>query len=206
MARPRAGGSVGWQRQRAWMEVFSSALTTYSSVLSGSPCHWRAYRSSTRAALGSKSGSRGKIQLRCAHGRIASSASQRQMVVPEISATRPRLMTSLRMSGTCSRDSGRPRRLGSSQAIAFTSTTSSGGKNAWASPPGPLLEPVEALGEEALAPLGHDLPPGAQARRDLVIVEAFGRHEHDLGSHDVSIRQRVPAGPRLRGPAVLLAS
>jgi hypothetical protein len=31
------GGSVGWQRQRAWMEVFSSALMTYSSSPSGTP-------------------------------------------------------------------------------------------------------------------------------------------------------------------------
>ncbi len=37
-------------------------------------------------ALASKSGSRGKIQLRIVHGRRASSASQRQIVEPEISA------------------------------------------------------------------------------------------------------------------------
>ena len=50
------GARVGWQRQRAWMEVFSSALMTYSSSPSGSPSQVRAYRSSTRAALSRKSG------------------------------------------------------------------------------------------------------------------------------------------------------
>jgi hypothetical protein len=64
-------------------------------------------------ALASKSGSRGKIQLRDVHGRSASSASQRQMVAPEISATSPRRTTSSRMSGTCSREKGSPSSAGS---------------------------------------------------------------------------------------------
>src|SRR6266516_1397163 len=187
------------------MLVFSSALITWSSASSGSPCHCRAYRSSTRAALASKSGARGKIQLRWDQGRIASSASQRQMVVPEIAATRPRVMTSSRMSGTCRRESGRPRRLSSSQAIALTSMTTSGGKDAWPSSPGSLLEAAEPLGEEALAPLGDDLATGVQTGRDLVVVKARGRHEHDLGPHDIPIRQRVPAGLGLQHLAFLAA-
>src|SRR6266516_1126500 len=187
------------------MLVFSSALITWSSASSGSPCHCRAYRSSTRAALASKSGARGKIQLRWDQGRIASSASQRQMVVPEIAATRPRVMTSSRMSGTCRRESGRPRRLGSSQAIALTSMTTSGGKDAWPSSPGSLLEAAEPLGEEAFAPLGDDLAAGVQTGPDLVVVEARSRHEHDLGPYDIPIRQRVPAGLGFQHLAFLVA-
>src|SRR6266700_1456288 len=187
------------------MLVFSSALVTESSASSGSPCHCRAYRSSTRAALASKSGARGKIQLRWDQGRIASSASQRQMVVPEIAATRPRVMTSSRMSGTCRRESGRPRRLGSSQAIALTSMTTSGGKDAWPSSPGSLLEAAEPLGEEAFAPLGDDLAAGVQTGPDLVVVEARSRHEHDLGPYDIPIRQRVPAGLGFQHLAFLVA-
>ncbi len=170
IARAAAGGSVGWQRQRHWIEVFSSAETTYSSSASSSPCHSRAYRSSTRAALASKSGARGKIQLRCAQGRIASVASQRQIVVPEISATRPRAMTSVRMSGTNSRDSGRPSRLGSSQAIALTWMATSGGKGRGSSAAGTFLQAGQPLGGKALAPLGDDLPAGVQPRGDLVVV------------------------------------
>ena len=60
---------------------------------------------------------------------MASSDSHRQMVVPEISAAMPRETTSAEMSGTCRRDKGTPRRLGSSQASAFTDTTTSGGKD-----------------------------------------------------------------------------
>ncbi len=53
---------------------------------------------------------------------MASSDSQRQTVVPETSASIPRVTTSLTMSGTYSRESGTPRRFGSSQVIAFTVT------------------------------------------------------------------------------------
>jgi hypothetical protein len=66
--------------------------------------------------LGLEVGARGKIQLRCDQGLMASAASQRQIVVPEISATRPRAMTSARMSGTKRGRQG----LGSSQAMALT--------------------------------------------------------------------------------------
>lgn len=53
-----------------------------------------------------------EIQLRVVQGRSASSASQRQMVAPEISATNPRRSTSLRISGTCNREMGRPSSVG----------------------------------------------------------------------------------------------
>jgi hypothetical protein len=93
------------------------------------------------------------------------------MVVPEISAVRPRVMTSLRISETCRRDSGKPRRLGSSQASALTSMTSSGGKGLGSSSPWAFGKAAEPLGEAALAPLGDDLAAGVQAGRDLVVVE-----------------------------------
>ncbi len=97
-------------------------------------------RSSTRAALSSKSGARGKIQLRWVQGLIASSSSQRQMVMSEIEATSPRRITSAWMLGTCRREKGSPRRAGSSHAMALTATTSSGGKNRAAARAGALLE------------------------------------------------------------------
>jgi hypothetical protein len=43
-------------------------------------------------------------------------------------------------------------------------------------------------------PLGDGLATGVQVGRDLVVVEPFGCHEHDLGPHDIRIRQRVPNG------------
>src|SRR4029453_16942295 len=75
MTRALPGGRVAWQRQRAWIEVFSSAEMTYSPTPSSAPSKLPSYRSSARAALAAKSGSRGKIQERCCHGFIAPAAS-----------------------------------------------------------------------------------------------------------------------------------
>src|SRR3972149_122346 len=71
------------------MEIFSSADRTNSASLSRGPPKTRSYRSRMREALAAKSGSRGKIQQRCCHGRIASSESQRQTVLSLILATSP---------------------------------------------------------------------------------------------------------------------
>src|SRR5438270_6468466 len=125
---------------------------------------------------------------------MASADSHRQMVVPEISATIPREQTSAAMSGTCRRASGTPRRDGSSQASALTATTTSGGEGRGPTAPGTLLQAGETLLEEALAPLRHDLPAHVQPCRDLVVVQAGGGHEHDLGAHHVPIRQRIATG------------
>src|SRR5258708_6734598 len=57
------------------------------------------YKSRTRPALAAKSGSRGKIQLRCCQGRRASAFSQRHRVVPLISASKPCATTSCWRSG-----------------------------------------------------------------------------------------------------------
>src|SRR5579863_4567863 len=203
VSRPAAGARVWWQRTRAWIEVFSSAEITKSRLPNRFPSHSRAYRSRTRPALVAKLGSRGKIQERWRQGRMASSDSQRQMVVPEMSATMPRAATSVAMSGMCRRDSGTPSRDGNSQARALTATTTSGGKDRGSTAPGALLQAGQALLEEALAPLRHDLAAGVQPQRDLVVVVAIGGHEHDLGPHHISIRQRIPTGSRFELPALL---
>jgi hypothetical protein len=188
MARPTAGDSVGWQRIRAWMLVFSSALITNSSSFSGRPCHAPAYRSRTRPALGPKAGSRGKIQLRWVQGLIASSVSQRQIVVSLIEATSPRRITSERISGTCRRLKGRPRRAGSSHAIALTAMTSSGGKTRPAAGSRALGQPRQALLEEALPPLRHDLDRGVEPVGDLDILPILRGQEHDPSPNDIAIR------------------
>ncbi|MFF7791268.1 hypothetical protein [Streptomyces sp. NPDC007991] len=51
IARACPGVRAGRQRQRAWMDIFSSLEMTCSSPLSGSPSKVRAYKSSRRAAL-----------------------------------------------------------------------------------------------------------------------------------------------------------
>src|SRR5271166_259375 len=159
---------------RACTEVFSSALITYSLAANGASSKRRAYRSSTRAALVVKSGSRGKIQDRCCQGLIASAESQRQMVVPEIEATMPCSMAVRARSGQCQRASGTPAVEGSSQASALTATTTSGGKTRGSSSPGLIGQSGQALVVEAFAPLGHHLPRGVQAGGDLVVAQSFG--------------------------------
>ena len=91
------------------------------------PCQ-RPYRSRIRPALASNCGSRGKIQQRCCQGRIASSCSQRQTVLSLIRATNPECSACRATSATLSRDNGRPKVAGSSQASALISTLISGGK------------------------------------------------------------------------------
>ena len=112
---------------RAWMLVFSSALMTNSSFRRGWSSHRLAYRSNIRPALGTKSGSRGKIQVRCCQGRMASSLSQRHTVLSLTVATMPQRFTARTMSAVLKRDSGNPSLAGNSQAIALTCTTTSGG-------------------------------------------------------------------------------
>jgi hypothetical protein len=100
----------------------------------------------------------------------------------------PRSIAVAQMAGTKSRLSGTPSWLGSSQAKDLTATTTSRGKDPGSTTPGPLLETSQLVFEEAFSPLGHDHPAGVQSRRDLLVVEARGSHEHDLGADDVSIR------------------
>ena len=141
-----------------------------------------------RAAFSSKSGSRGNSQLRECQGRRASSASQRHTVVWPIDATRPRRMASRRISGTLSRERGRPCSWGSSQARALIATSTLGGKAGRTASPRALLEAGEALLEEALAPLADDLSGGVQPGGNLVVAEPFGGVEHDPGANDVPVR------------------
>src|SRR5664279_5075692 len=81
-----------------------------------------------RPAFRSKSGSRGKIQLRYVQGRRASSRSQRQTVVVLIASTMSRATATRAISATERRARGRPRSAGRSQASALISTTTRGGK------------------------------------------------------------------------------
>jgi hypothetical protein len=89
----RRGGQSLMLAPASWMLVFSSAEMTNSSFLRGLPFQERSYRSRIRLALTAKAGSRGKIQLLWYQGRMASSWSHRQMVLPEMVATKPALQT-----------------------------------------------------------------------------------------------------------------
>jgi hypothetical protein len=78
--------------------------------------------------------------------------------------------------------------MGRSQAIRFTSTTTLGGKAGWTPAARLLIEAREAVLKETMTPLADNLAGRIQARADLVIAEAAGREEHDLGTNDIPIR------------------
>src|SRR5215213_3357491 len=99
---------------------------------------------------------------------MASSVSQRQIVVSPMEATSPRRRISRLSSGIEWRDKGRPWSRGSSQAKALTATTTLGGKAG--RPPAPRLfdQPSETLLEEPFAPLADDLPRSIEPGSDLI--------------------------------------
>src|SRR5512134_859327 len=132
--------------------------------------------------------SRGKSQLRCRQGRIASASNQRQSVVPLTVATRPRARTSRRRSGTDQRATGTPASMGRSHAIRFTSTTTLGGKAGCPPASRLLVEAGETVAEKALAPFADDLARRIQASGNDVVREPVGREQDELGANDVPIR------------------
>lgn len=103
-------------------------------------------------------------------------------------ATKPRSMTSRRISGTLQRDSGTCDSYGSWQAKALMATTRLGGKERRAPAAGAFLKTPQSFSEEALAPLADNLARCVQARGDGIVVEPRGGIQHDLGANDFSIR------------------
>ncbi len=86
-------------------------------------CQVRAYRPSTRAALGRKSGSVMKFQEWCCQGLSASSAGQRRTAEAEAVPVMPRAASSRASSGHDQRDTGAPVSAGSQHASALASAT-----------------------------------------------------------------------------------
>lgn len=84
IVRETPGVKVGWQRRRAWIEVFSSEEITYSSSRSRTSSHRRAYRSRMRLALSTNGGSRANSHERYCQGLRASVARIRRTVEGDI--------------------------------------------------------------------------------------------------------------------------
>ena len=139
-------------------------------------------------ALAAKCGSRANTQLRWVQGLMASSCNHRQIVVPAMSATIPRLMASRRISARLKRDSGRPLSWGISHARALTATTTSGGKFPRAARPGFVAEAGQTAFEKPLSPLADDLTGGVEALADRLVGQAIGGVEDDPGAQNVYIR------------------
>src|SRR5215210_8821353 len=98
---------------------------------------------------------------------MASSASHRQTVAPEILATRPRAIASRATSAALQRLKGTPLVAGNSQARAFTSVLASGGKERRSARAGPILQSTQSLLVKALTPLTDRLGAGVKHLGDL---------------------------------------
>src|ERR671922_780355 len=190
-------------RARACSCDFSSAHTTNSPGPSRRPAKRRWYRSSTRPALAAKAGSRTNSQERCCQGLIASSASQRQIVEAEASVT-PRSITSRCSSAREKRPSGTPWVTGSSQAIALTWATCSGGKTARATRARLVDEPPETIGGESSSPAPDTARRGVEPARDLGVGHPSRGVEHDPRPLHVLERQLLGPGAALQHPELLV--
>ena len=172
----------------------------------GLPSHWRAYRSSTRPALASKWGSRGKIHERCCHGFSERSCSQRQIVDADASVT-PCSMTSRCSSVREKRPSGRSCLAGSSHATATTSATCCGGKTARAARAWLVGQPLDAVLAESSSPLADDLGMTIAPDCDLGVGQTLGGVECQWPSVSPQLRPSVlPGGGRVVSPLVAIGS
>jgi hypothetical protein len=70
----------------------------------------------------------------------------------------------------------------------LTPTTTLGGKTAGPAVPRAVAEAFEALVEEALTPLAHDLAWQREASANLIVIEALRCQEYDLGTNHIAIR------------------
>jgi hypothetical protein len=124
----------------------------------------------------------------------ASSLSQRAIVEAEASV-KPRSMTSRCSSAREKRESGRPCSRGSSQAIAFTCATSSGGKTPRTARPRSITETVETVLEEALTPERDRAQRAVETAGNLRVRLPLGGEQDDLRPQHLAVRDRVAGGP-----------
>src|SRR5207249_1623184 len=85
-------------------------------------------------------------------------------------------------SVTLQRERGTPKRLGNSQAMALTCTTSSGGENPGSAGALAVFQTGQPFFEESFSPAADDLAPSAEAIGDLIVGEALLGQEHHLGA------------------------
>lgn len=65
---------------------------------------------------------------------------------------------------------------------------------------GTILQSLQPLGEEPLAPLADDLSREVEFRADRLVVQALRRQQYDLRPHDLTIWCRILASDPLQFP------
>jgi hypothetical protein len=125
------------------------------------------------------------------------------MVVSLMVAVRPQRRTCEPSSAKLQRDNGSPSLAGSSQAMALTRTTSSGGKDPRSTGSWAIIETPQAPFEEALTPHADDLASGGEVICNLVVRETAVSEKDHLGADDLIIRQRILVRPSRQLPQFL---
>jgi hypothetical protein len=92
------------------------------------------------------------------------------------------------MSAVLHRDKGTPVVAGSSHASAFTSITTSGGKNPGAPRAVSIIEPRHPLVKESLSPKADHFASGIQPLGDFMVAQPFVCQEDDLCTLHQKIR------------------
>jgi hypothetical protein len=103
-------------------------------------------------------------------------------------ATNPAERTCRAMSAVLHLDKGMPLVTGSSQARAFTSITTSGGKNPGASRAVSIIESRQAVFEEALPPETNNFASGIQSLGNLIVAQSLCSQEDHLCTLNLKIR------------------
>ena len=109
------------------------------------------------------------------------------MVVSLREAVNPQARTWEPSSATLQRERGAPSRLGNSQAMALTCTTSSGGKNPGSAGAFRVFQTGQSFLEEPFSPAADDLTSRAESVGDLIIGEALLGEEDHLGASNHKI-------------------
>lgn len=163
------------------MEVFSSALITYSSSPSCSPCQVRAYRCSTQAAFSQKPGLVMKVPERCCQGLSASWASQRRTVDADMNGVMPRRAASRASSGHDQRESGTLGRQPASRRLDLggLQRCERGGKAVALT----VFEPGQARLGEPATQAAHGIQMQPRLPGDACVGASIRRVQHHLRTH-----------------------
>ncbi len=149
-----------------------------------------------RPALALKSGSRGKTQPRCRHGRMASSCSQRHTVL-SFDAGAAHFARHVGDAHARQRQSQIGRQL-TGQRLDLNDQLRGGGGGGGGSPgasgPGALVESWQAFVEEPLPPLADDLAPRVEPRGDLVVAQSLRGQEDHPGALNLEIAKGLFLG------------
>jgi hypothetical protein len=203
MAVAQAGGRVGWRRQRAWIEVFSSAEMTNSSGPSRSPGKPVLVQVEHDPRLGGEVRGTGKDprtvppRLEGVLVRPAPDGTDTQLLHQPAGDS---LLAHVSNAEAAQRD--RPQR-GQLTGDRRDLSDDRRGEGPRPARPVPVSQARQALLEEALAPLQRGVRRDAQALGDLLVLLTLRGCKHDPSPQHLPLLGRASAQRYLQHPALV---